>query len=246
MLCDHSKVLPTSPLTKGFTLVEVLVALASMAWLAWMGWQGIDTLVRSRETTQSRIEAQALVQVSLLQWRTDLTAWQPMPDLVNGQGMDWDGRVFRLVRRSTIIQHTSHDPGLQVVGWRVSGGHWLRWQSMPFTQHADFQHAWADARAWGQSQDAMVPQRVTQLMPLQSWEMFHYRLNAWSHPLSGEHTLESIQTTVPDAIRVVLHLAGSQPLNPPSSDQPQAAANPTITLDWVRPAFRPVAGTDNP
>jgi prepilin-type N-terminal cleavage/methylation domain-containing protein len=38
----------------GFTLVEVLVALAVMAVIAGMAWQGIDAMVRSRDAVSAR------------------------------------------------------------------------------------------------------------------------------------------------------------------------------------------------
>ena len=58
----------------GFTLIEVLVALGLMALLGLMSWRGLDTLLRTREVTQSRTDEVALVQVSLGQWRADLNA----------------------------------------------------------------------------------------------------------------------------------------------------------------------------
>ena len=64
----------------GFTLVEVLVALASMALLSVLSWQGIDTLLRTREITQSQVNDTALVQASLRQWHMDWDAIQPLPD----------------------------------------------------------------------------------------------------------------------------------------------------------------------
>jgi general secretion pathway protein J len=230
----------------GFTLVEMLVALASLSLMALMGWRGVDTLIRTREIAQSQMDDHSLVQGALTQWRADLQAWHAMPGRVNGQGMDWDGRVFRLVRRSANLDEHSNDPGLQVVGWMVSGGHWLRWQSKPLTLQSDFQQAWSDARVWGQTLKPIDSTKATQWMPMQSWEMFHYRLNAWTHPLSGEHTLDSVQAIAPDAIRVVLHLTDLQAISPNASDKPSGTAQHAITLDWVQPSYRPLAGVGNP
>ena len=43
-------------LQTGFTLVEVLVALALMAVLAGMAWQGLDGISRARTASQQRVE----------------------------------------------------------------------------------------------------------------------------------------------------------------------------------------------
>ena len=47
---------------RGFTLVEVLVALVVMATMAAMAWRGIDALVRSREIAQVRLAQTARLQ----------------------------------------------------------------------------------------------------------------------------------------------------------------------------------------
>ena len=44
---------------RGFTLVEVLVALVVMSLLAVMAWQGVDGMVRARDASQRRLEADA-------------------------------------------------------------------------------------------------------------------------------------------------------------------------------------------
>lgn len=63
----------------GFTLIEVLVALALMALLAGMGWQGLSGLLRAREQTTARVDASARVYTALAQWRADLDAMQVIP-----------------------------------------------------------------------------------------------------------------------------------------------------------------------
>ena len=47
---------PTCTAPRGFTLVEVLVALVVMAIMAVMAWQGVDGIVRTRDVSQARLE----------------------------------------------------------------------------------------------------------------------------------------------------------------------------------------------
>jgi len=131
----------------GFTLVEVLVALALMAVLALLSWRGLDSMLRTRDITGARIHTVTLAQVSLLQWQADLNAVQTVPLLMNDTALSWDGRVIRMLRRSgtpllaedslrqmpTPDQATppaaaSADAGMQVVAWTVRDGHWWRWR----------------------------------------------------------------------------------------------------------------------
>ena len=85
---------------RGFTLVEVLVGLALMAVLAVLSWRGLDTMVRTRDSTQARIDAVAAAQIGLSQWRADLNAMHGVPGVLGGNSLAWDGRVMRLLRRS--------------------------------------------------------------------------------------------------------------------------------------------------
>ena len=63
----------------GFTLVELLVALAAMALLSAMAWRGIDAMGRAQSSTQAfGADVQAL-QAGLGQWTSDLDAVAVMP-----------------------------------------------------------------------------------------------------------------------------------------------------------------------
>ena len=80
----------------GFTLVEVLVALAVMVLLSLMAWRGVDAMARAQGATQ-RISAdvQAL-QAGLIQWGVDLDAMAPSGAVTP---LDFDGQVLRITRQ---------------------------------------------------------------------------------------------------------------------------------------------------
>ena len=56
----------------GFTLIEVLIAITLMAVMAGLGWRGLDGLMRSRDSNQTRVDSTAVLQTVLAQWRFDL------------------------------------------------------------------------------------------------------------------------------------------------------------------------------
>jgi general secretion pathway protein J len=61
----------------GFTLVELLVAIAVMALLAIVSWRGLDGMVRAQQITRERADAVLELQTVLAQWGADLDALMP-------------------------------------------------------------------------------------------------------------------------------------------------------------------------
>ena len=54
----------THPLaSRGFTLVELLVALFALALLAVLGWRGLDGMVRAQSQLQARADQVLALQV---------------------------------------------------------------------------------------------------------------------------------------------------------------------------------------
>ena len=82
----------------GFTLVELLVALAAMALLSAMAWRGIDAMGRAQSSTQAfGADVQAL-QAGLGQWTSDLDAVAVMPAVT---AIDFDGHAPSGVTRGS-------------------------------------------------------------------------------------------------------------------------------------------------
>ena len=107
---------PVAPaFARGFTLVELLVALAAMAVLAGLAWSGIDGMLRSREATLTAMDRTLRLSTVLTQWSQDLDAVQETPAV---PPMQFDGRTLRLTRAT--------DEGVRVVAWTVRDGAWRR------------------------------------------------------------------------------------------------------------------------
>ena len=206
----------------GFTLVELLVALGVMALMAILGWRGLDGLSRAQAAAQTRSDEVLTVQAALGQWNADLAAMQQLDQT---QALDWDGRVLRITRRSSV----PGDLGPRVVAWTrrgSNGGHglWLRWQSDPLTARGAWQEAWARAALWAQNPGEAERRGEVSLFALDGWQLFYFRGNAWTNPMSSAGTPTA---TLPDGVRLVLDLPGGQ------------ALAGRITSDWVRPTLSP-------
>lgn len=212
---------------KGFTLVELLVALMVMALLAVLSWRGLDGMTRAQSQTQQRADEVLTLQAGLGQWTADLDALLLQP---NTTAIDWDGRGLRLTRRSSDPQAT----GPLVVAWtrRTVDGtdQWLRWQSPQVHSRAELAQAWSQAALWAQNPSDEAKRAEVALTPLADWRIFYYRDGSWSNPLSSSATAPGpanvgvpTDTSIPDGVRLVLTL-------PPG----QALAG-VITHDWIRP-----------
>jgi general secretion pathway protein J len=219
----------------GFTLIELLVALFALSLLAVLSYRGLDGMMRAQASTEARADDVLTLQTGLAQWAADLDAIEQIPGL---KAIEWNGRVLRLTRRST----ASPTDGLLVVAWtrRIVGDRsmWLRWQSPPVTTRGDIDQAWQHADLWSQNASSDDRAREVAVTPLDDWQIFFFRENAWTNPQSSDVTSVSIAsvarsaasgtvavnpTQQPDGVRLVLQLPGNQ------------AVAGTITRDWVRP-----------
>lgn len=208
---------------RGFTLIELLIAITLMAVLAGLSWRGLDSLMRTRDITQSSVTQTAVLQTVLSQWQTDLNAVQTAPS-INEAGVSWDGRTLRMTRRASTLRPDGSDAGLWVVAWTQRNNQWLRWQSPSLLTRAAVQQAWAQAERWGQNPGNEESAMETRLIPLDAWQLTYFRGNTWTNPLSSAGTTEA-QGSMPDAIRLQIDLPAS------------SGVRGRLTLDWVRPSF---------
>lgn len=221
----------------GFTLVELLVAMAVMAAMAVMTWQGLDAMARTRAMAQEHHSQAAVLTTGLQQWVQDLDQMVETPPL---SIITWDGRVMRLVRHNT----GAVSDGLLVVAWtrsvrdvNVAGqGQWLRWQSKPKTSITELRAAFVQADVWAQSAGATEQQHEVSILPLTDMQIYFYTMGAWQTPLRaesqpGESRTKSYTTNsvtigaAVDGIRLVLTLPPGHPMGG------------TVTRDWVRPTL---------
>ena len=204
---------------RGFTLIELLVAVGLMALMAALSWRGLDGMTRAQAQMRLYSDDVQALQAGLGQWSADLDALAQQP---NVSSLDWDGRALRILRRST--QAAS---GLVVVAWsRRAGdgaGRWLRWQSPPLQTRADLEMAWLRAAQWAQNPASDDSQREVGIANIDQWQIFFFRKDAWSNPLSSAETAGDGKTDLPDGVRLELTLNAGQ------------AISGTITRDWIRP-----------
>lgn len=203
----------------GFTLIELLLALFSMALVAVLGWRGLDGMTRAIAGTDTHADQVLALQVGLAQWNADLDGIAQLPQTV---ALEWDGRVLRMTRRSVAAGNTD---SLHVVAWTERRGHWLRWQSPPLVTRSEVAAAWRQAGLWSHNPGGEQRRHEVAIAPLREWQIYYFRGDSWTHPLSSDDAGTASTAILPDGVRLVLVLP---------EEQGQAMAG-RIVRDWVSP-----------
>jgi general secretion pathway protein J len=189
---------------RGFTLIEVLVALVVMSIMALMAWQGVDGIVRARESNQVRLERTLRLETVIAQWEQDLAALQETPAV---PALACDGQSVRLTRRT--------EGGLQVVVWSLQpderNSTWQRWAGPAVTTTHALQDSWLSTQ---QFQGNEVGQ-LRAIAGLDQWHVYFFQGNAWANCQSTGDVLPTSQalsagaqrTALPAGVRVVLGFA---------------------------------------
>jgi general secretion pathway protein J len=237
---------------RGFTLVELLVALVVMSLLALLSWRGLDGMTRVQSQTQGHTDSVLALQAGLSQWQTDLDAISLQANVPGVPGLEFDGQLLRLTRHYAEGSNNGQANGangangsngasaasgtktdsIRVVAWSQrtddKGKQWLRWQSAPVQSRAELQAAWLQAAAWSKEGNEADRKREVTVAAIDTWQVFYYRNDAWSSALGSFDIGASAglnPPTLPDGIRLVLTLAPGQAL----------VGN--ITRDWARPTM---------
>lgn len=187
---------------RGFTLVEVLVALLILSIMAAMAWQGVDGIVRARDASQRQLEQTLRLNTVLAQWQADLAAVQDtgsVPPLV------FDGATLRLTRGTP--------DGVQVVAWSLkpesTDNTWRRWAGAAVTSSAALQDSWfASQQLMGGE-----PGQLRAVEGVAQWQVYFFQGNAWSNaqstgnvatPPAGAASGVAPRAALPSGVRVVL------------------------------------------
>jgi general secretion pathway protein J len=184
---------------RGFTLVEVLVALVVMSLLAVMAWQGVDAMVRARDASQRRLEAALRLNTALAQWQQDIASLQETPAV---PGLNFDGASLQLTRRTPA--------GLQLIVWSLREGRWLRWAGPSAVLGSDLQDSWLRSQQLQGGETA----QVAVLEGVSEWQVYFFRGNAWSNAQSsGDPAAPAAgasapaRAALPGGVRLVLNFA---------------------------------------
>ena len=191
---------------RGFTLVEVLVALVIMAIMSLLAWQGVDGIVRARDSNQVRLEQTLRLETVISQWEQDLASLQQTTAVPT---LTCDGQTVRLTRRT--------EGGMQVVAWSLrpdsSNAMWQRWAGPPVTTTTALQEMWLRTQQFQGSETG----QLKALTGLDQWQVYFFQGNAWANCQSSGDVVAASgvaqRQALPSGVRLVLAFAPGSGLN---------------------------------
>jgi general secretion pathway protein J len=190
---------------RGFTLIEVLVAMVIMAIMSLLAWQGVDGIVRSRDSNQVRLERTLRLETVIAQWEQDLAALQETSAVPT---LACDGQTVRMTRRA--------EGGLQVVAWSLRpddrGATWQRWAGPAVTTTHGLQDSWLRTQQFQGNETG----QLRALVGLEEWQVYFFQGNAWANcqstgnvvtPAASAAVAGPQRQALPAGIRLVLAFA---------------------------------------
>jgi general secretion pathway protein J len=151
---------------RGFTLVELLVAISILAIVAVLGWRGLDSIVRARVALTQQMETTRGMQLAFAQMQSDCEHIAQR-DVV-------DQRPYLLIGadRFTLVREvfTENQPSrLQVVAYRIVNGTLIRRESQPTRDLIQLDALWQAVTSDTDSNAAVALQAGVTGMQVATW-----------------------------------------------------------------------------
>jgi general secretion pathway protein J len=152
---------------RGFTLVELLVAISILAIVAVLGWRGLDGIIRARVALTNQMETTRGMQLAFAQMQSDC-------EHIAGRDV-LDRRPYLLTGtdRFTMIREvfTENQPSrLQVVAYRIVNGLLVRRESPAVRDLAQLDGLWQAAVSDTDTSGAVALQTGVAGMQVLTWE----------------------------------------------------------------------------
>lgn len=151
---------------RGFTLVELLVAITVLAIVAVLGWRGLDAIVRARVALTADLEQTRGMQLAFAQLQNDCARIADGRELRNRPTLQAEPNRLTLVRN---VFADNQPTRVQVVAYRVVDGKLERRESVPVRDIRELDTQWTAALADSDRNQPVPLQEKVISMNLRTW-----------------------------------------------------------------------------
>ncbi|HEU4372498.1 MAG TPA: prepilin-type N-terminal cleavage/methylation domain-containing protein [Telluria sp.] len=157
---------------RGFTLVELLVAISILAMVAVLGWRGLDGIVRARVALTEQMETTRGMQLAFAQMQSDCEHIAGSRLLDKRPFLQAANDRLTLVRQSFVENEPMK---LQVVSYRIRDGVLSRRESMGTRDLVQLDVLWTAATTDADTSAPVALQNGVAAMAIQTWEITQWR-----------------------------------------------------------------------
>lgn len=156
---------------RGFTLVELLVAISILGMVAVLGWRGLDGIVRARANLTDQMEVTRGMQLAFAQMQSDCEHLADNTLVGNRTTLEaGDGRLTLV--RTVLLENTASR--VQVIAYRLIDGVLLRRESVATRDLAQLDVLWKAATS-----DTDTTPPVALQSGIAAMQMLVWQNNAW-------------------------------------------------------------------
>lgn len=198
---------------RGFTLVELLVAISVLAIVAVLGWRGLDSIVRARVSLNSELDQTRGLQLTFAQMQSDCQHIVTSADI--GGRMTLASQTGGLTLMRTVF--ADNQPSrMQVIAYRVRNGVLTRRESIATRELAALDASWsAMVGDTDDTQPVILNNDISQ-MAIRSWgdnsKLWRAGTDATQNPanpgtndtLTGIEVTLTLQDRAVDMVKVLL------------------------------------------